>query len=256
MALACNGRIGIRSCPLFPLAVWGERAGVVSDQVRAILFDFDGVLVDSEPVRFRAGAEALETIGVSLSWEAFVRHWAGRMDEAALRDILGARFETDGSEVIARRNVAYEERLAEVLFFPDAIRLLGRLPSGFPLAIASGSRRTEVAAILARLDLSHRFHALVTAGGYARSKPAPDPFLAAASVLKVPAEACLVVEDSPAGVAAGRAAGMAVLAVDRRGSGAALGESRWRVESLDVVDITATGEVIVNPFSSLPEDHP
>ncbi len=193
----------ITSAGLDPGTSGGKGTGVVSGQIGAILFDFDGVLVDSEPVRFRAGAEALRAIGVALPWETFTRHWAGRTDEAALRDILGARFEADGSEAIARRNVAYEERLAEVPFFPDAIRLLGRLPSGFPLAIASGSRRTEVAAILARLDLSHRFHALVTAGGYARSKPAPDPFLAAASVLKVPAEACLVVEDSPAGVAAG-----------------------------------------------------
>jgi beta-phosphoglucomutase len=218
----------------------------VSDRLGAILFDFDGVLVDSEPVRYRAGAEALGTIGVSLPWETFVRHWAGRTDEAALRDILGARFDAEGSRIIARRNLAYEARLAEVPFFPDAIRLLQRLPAGLPLAIVSGSRRTEVERLLTRPDLLRRFRALITADGYARSKPAPDPFLAAASALGVRAEACLVVEDSPAGIAAGRAAGMDVVAVDRRRSGAALGESRWRVESLDALEFAAAGDMIVN----------
>ncbi len=67
----------------------------------------------------------------------------------------------------------------------------------------------------------------------------------------------MVVEDSPAGLAAGRAAGMAVLAVDRRGSGAALGESRWQIESLDALDLTAAGDAIVTPLTRKgTEGHP
>jgi beta-phosphoglucomutase-like phosphatase (HAD superfamily) len=102
----------------------------------------------------------------------------------------------------------------------------------------------EVEAILDRVGLSQRFRALVTAGDYARAKPFPDPFLQAARALGVPTEDCLVIEDSPAGVTAARAAGMAVIAVDRRGAGDGLAEKRCRVAGLDEVEIadSAWGE--------------
>lgn len=205
--------------------------------VRAILFDFDGVLVDSEPTRFQAGALALAEIGVPLTWELFATYWLGRTDAVGLEAILGPLFEPEGAGVIARRNARYEGLLAGVPLFPDAVRLLDRLPPMLPLAIASGSRRMEVEAILDRVGLSQRFQALVAAGEYARAKPFPDPFLQAALALGVPAEDCLVIEDSPAGVAAARAAGMAVIAVDRRGAGDGLAEKRCRVAGLDEVEI-------------------
>jgi beta-phosphoglucomutase len=218
---------------------------MTDDRIRAILFDFDGVLVDSEPIRFRAGREALAASGLPLSWELFARHWLGRPDEAALRDILGHRFDDEGPDVLARRHAAYAGLLAEVPFFPDASRLLRRLPAGIRLAVASGSRRPEVAAVLAREGLSSRFHTLVTAGDYARAKPAPDPFLAAALAVAESPAACLVVEDSPAGVAAALAAGMRVVAVDRGGVGAGLGAPTWRVDSLDRLQVDAVGQVAI-----------
>ncbi|HTU02879.1 MAG TPA: HAD family phosphatase [Candidatus Sulfotelmatobacter sp.] len=208
---------------------------------RAILFDFDGVLVDSEPVRFRCGAQALEEIGISLSWERFLREWLGRTDDAALRDLLGERFAADGPGIVARRNALYEARLKEVVAFPDAVRLLRRLPDHLKTALATGSRRHEVEAILSRLGLASAFHAIVSAGDYARAKPAPDPFLVAAERLGVPPASCLVIEDSPAGVNAARAAGMAVVAVDRRESRAAFNGATWRLGSLDGLSIDADG---------------
>ena len=130
-------------------------------------------------------------------------------------------------------------------FFPDAARLLRRLPPGLRLAIASGSHRPEVAAVLAREGLYSRFHTLVTAGDYARAKPAPDPFLAAALAVAEPPAACLVVDDSPAGVAAGLAAGMRVVAVDRLGAGAALGAPTWRIDSFDRLHVNDAGQVTI-----------
>ena len=188
---------------------------VTFSPVRAILFDFDGVLVDSEPLRFRTGAQALEAIGVRLTWDLFARCRLGRPEEATLRDILGPRFDTEAPGVIARRNAPYEAFLNDVPFFPDAERLL------------------------------QRFHVLVTVGDYARAKPASDPFLAAARGVGQPPEACLVIEDSPAGVAAAKAAGMAVVAADRRGGSEPLGRPTWAVRSLDALEISVAGEVIV-----------
>ena len=213
----------------------------------AILFDFDGVLVDSEPVRFRCGAQALEEIGIRLSWERFLSEWLGRTDDAALRDLLGERFGTDGARVVARRNALYEARLGEVAAFPDALRLLQRLPDQMRRALVTGSRRHEIEAILARLHLGTTFQALVAAGDYVRAKPAPDPFLVAADRLSAPPESCLVIEDSPAGVAAARAAGMAVAAVDRRESGIAFSGATWRLSSLDALVFSPAGVRVISP---------
>jgi beta-phosphoglucomutase len=214
-------------------------------RVKAILFDFDGVLVDSEPVRFKAGAEALAEIGETLGWERFVKSWLGRTDEAGLREILGARFEAEGRQIIERRNALYEGRLDEVPGAADALRFVPRVPEGIRMAVVTGSRRLEVETILWQLAMSERFQALITAEDYGQAKPAPDPFLTAARRLDVLPVSCLVIEDSPAGVTAALAAGMPVVAVDRRPGESVLDRATWKVSSLDDVTVTDKGEVVV-----------
>jgi len=214
--------------------------------IQAVLFDFDGVLVDSEPIRFKAGARALEEIGVCLTWDRFMRYWLGRTDAAGLRDLLGDRFEADGQRVVARRNALYEERLDEVPAFPDTLRLMERVPDGTKLAMATGSRRMEVDRILTRLSLLSRFHAIVTAEDYARAKPAPDPFLAAARRLDLPPASCLVIEDSLAGVTAAHAAGMPVVAVDRGRGAVGLEQATWTVGSLEAIILGPAGQVTIH----------
>jgi len=218
--------------------------------IRAILFDFDGVLFDSEPVRFRAGAQALAELGITLTWEDFTRCWLGRTDEAGLRDIMGERFEADGQRVITRRNALYEERLDEVQAFTDAGRFLRRIPNGIRLAIATGSRRLEVEGILWRAVMTQSFQTIVTAEDYSRPKPAPDPFQAAARLLKLSPAACLVIEDSPSGVAAAQAAGMPVVAVERGREISGLEKATWKVVTLDDLSLTPRGEVVVKMNSS------
>jgi len=213
--------------------------------IRAVIFDFDGVLVDSEPIRFRAGVQALAEVGVSLTWEQFLSTWLGRTDAAGLGDILGPRFATQGPGIIARRNVLYEQALGEVPAYPDAVRLLSRIPVGVRVAMATGSRRPEVEGILNRLGLPRYFHALVTAEDYRRAKPDPDPFLTAAGRCDVPPVGCLVVEDSPAGVAAAHAAGMPVVGVDR-GRGMDLTRATWPVRTLDALHLGPDGAVGVD----------
>jgi beta-phosphoglucomutase len=218
---------------------------MASVRVRGIVFDFDGVLVDSEPIRFKAGARALEEIGVQLTWERFITTWLGRTDQAGLRDILGERYESQGKRVVARRNALYEAWLAEVPPYADAIRLLGRIPTGIRLSLATGSRRMEVERILTRLGSIQRFQALVTAEDYRHAKPAPEPFLVAARHMDLQPASCLVVEDSPAGVVAAHAAGMPVLAVDRGRVAEGLDQATWTVASLEALSVTPEGEVVV-----------
>jgi beta-phosphoglucomutase len=219
--------------------------------IRAIIFDFDGVLFDSEPVRFRAGAQALAEIGVTLSWEDFTRCWLGRTDEAGLRLVLGDRFDAEGPKVIERRNVTYEQLLEEVQPFPDAGRFLRRVPQGIRLAIATGSRRLEVEGILWRAVMTQSFQTIVTAEDYPRPKPAPDPFQTVARLFQLSPASCLVVEDSPAGVVAAQAAGMPVVAVERGQEVPGLEHATWKVATLDDLTLTPRGEVIARGTPSV-----
>lgn len=218
---------------------------MTSVPIQAILFDFDGVLVDSEPVRFRAGSAALAEIGMTLTWERFTRCWVGRTDEAALRDLLGDRFAAEGRRIALRRDELYAGWLDEVPTFPDSLRLLGRIPDGMRRAVVTGSRRQHVTHILGHLGLIPSFHGIITAEDYVRAKPAPDPFLTAAHRLGFSPAVCLAIEDSPAGVAAALAAGMPVVAVDRgRGTGG-LDGAAWTVASLDELTLTPAGDVVL-----------
>jgi HAD superfamily hydrolase (TIGR01509 family) len=219
--------------------------------IRAIIFDFDGVLFDSEPVRFRVGAQALAEIGVTLTWEDFSRCWLGRTEEAGLRAVLGDRFASEGARVLERRNAIYEQRLEEVQPFADAGRFLRRVPQGIRLAIATGSRRSDVEGILWRAVMTQSFQTIVTAEDYSRPKPAPDPFQTAARLLQLSPASCLVVEDSPAGVAAAQAAGMPVVAVTRGREEPGLEGATWKLATLDDLALTPRGEVVVKGNSSV-----
>jgi beta-phosphoglucomutase len=220
------------------------------EPVQAILFDFDGVLVDSEPLRFKAGAQALAEIGMTLTWERFVRLWLGRTDEAGLQNILGDRFAAEGERVAARRNALYEAHLDEVPAFPDTLQLARRVPAALRLAVVTGSRRTEVTRILNRQGITGLFAIIITAENYTHAKPAPDPFLAAARQLGVTPVACLVIEDTTAGVAAACAAGMRVVAVDRGRGAVGLDAATWTVASLDALDLTPNGAIVMKPSST------
>lgn len=223
-----------------------RKPSVNAVRIRAVVFDFDGVLVDSEPIRFKAGAQALAEVGESLTWERFTGFWLGRTDEAGLRDLLGGRFEAEGRRIAERRNALYEGRLDEVPAFADAVGLLRRVPDGIRLAVATGSRRMEVERILGRLGLLQSFRAIVTAEDYVCAKPAPDPFLTAARRLDLPPASCLVIEDTAAGVAAAHAAGMSVVAVDRVRGAVGLDHAIWTVASLEQLTLTPGGEVVVS----------
>lgn len=190
--------------------------------MRAVIFDFDGVLVDSEPVHYRAMRESLRKDGITIDREEYVRHYVGYEDRTAIR----LAFERRGKpadlaqvhDAAERKAGLYQELLAEIPFFRGARELVRALAAEVPLAIASGARRKEIERILAAAGLRDAFAAVVGADDVAHTKPHPEPYLTALRGLATRArdlapEQCLVVEDSTAGIAAGRAAGMRVLAV-------------------------------------------
>jgi HAD superfamily hydrolase (TIGR01509 family) len=183
--------------------------------VRAVVFDMDGLLVDSEVVYCEALSATARAMGHELSMYVLKRmighSWAG--SAVVLREHFGPGFDTDRlREESVRRFYALAG--AEICLKAGVIELLDHLDeAGLPRAIATSSRRQDVEHHLGAHGLAHRFHAILAAGEYPRAKPHPDPYLKAAEALGVDPADCLALEDSHNGVRAACAAGMMTIMV-------------------------------------------
>jgi HAD superfamily hydrolase (TIGR01509 family) len=180
---------------------------------RGILFDLDGVLIDSERLYYRAYSAVLEEFGVSVTPEVYGREWisAGMGPEYAVRTF---DLPIAPEEVRARKNPIYSKLLhEEVALMPGAREALARLSARYPLALATNSRGPDVDMVMDRFDIRGFFTDIVTRGRYERSKPAPDAFLTAASALGLPNDRCVVIEDAWKGVKAASEAGSPIIAV-------------------------------------------
>jgi HAD superfamily hydrolase (TIGR01509 family) len=190
--------------------------------LRAAVFDFDGVIVDSEPLHYGALRDALAPEGVGITQDEYVRTYLAYDDRGAIRLALEhhvGRAETERVDRVEARKIAlFAERLHEVPVFEGARELVLALGAQVPIAIASGARRDEIEAILASLGLRQIFAAVVGAEDAERTKPDPAPYLEAARRLAArapglePSE-CVAFEDSMAGIAAALGAGMKVVGV-------------------------------------------
>ena len=182
----------------------------------AILFDFDGVLVDSEPLHWACWAEVLAPLGVILDWEFYRDRCIGIDDREMLR-MMAARSDPplDWEELWQRypaKKETFRARTIAAPPFPAGIaEMLGRLSGSYRMAVVTSSGRSEIEPLLEAAGLLQYFDTLVCARDAPRHKPAPDPYLLAAE--RLAARAPLVVEDSEAGIASGRAAGFEVLEV-------------------------------------------
>jgi beta-phosphoglucomutase len=179
----------------------------------SILFDFDGVLMDSEPVHFACWREVLLPLGVSLEWGYYLDYGIGIDDKLMLQRLAGD--ERDWRELWAQypaKKELFHSRMLAAPPFPEGLAaLLEDLRAAYRLAIVSSSSCPEIEPLVERAGLRHYFATIVGGDSVTRHKPAPEPYLLAAERLQ--ARAPLVIEDSAAGAAAGRAAGFAVLEI-------------------------------------------
>ena len=182
----------------------------------AILFDFDGVLLDSEPVHCECWAAVLRPLGIRLTWEDYRERWVGVAAREMLRVLAAeSRPPLDWMELRAlypAKKALFEQRMtAQPAFHPDLDGLLGALHLRYKLAVVTSSNALEIVPVLEAGGLRHHFDTLVGGSDVREQKPAPEPYLLAAS--RLGARAPLVVEDSETGIASGRAAGFEVLCV-------------------------------------------
>jgi len=187
-----------------------------SNKYQALLFDFDGVLADSEPLHYECWREVLKPYGIDLLWSVYSDKCIGVSDREMIEGFChGQPVPVDFDKVwkeYPRKQALFRERIARAdVFVPETIELVHSL-AHYKLAVVSSSNRREIEPPLIRAGIRHRFEALVCGSEEVeRLKPAPDPYLLAGRKLQV--ETALVVEDSDAGERSGRAAGYDVVRV-------------------------------------------
>jgi beta-phosphoglucomutase len=182
----------------------------------AILFDFDGVLCDSEPVHWTCWAEVLAPLGVTLHWEFYRDQCIGIDDREMLRMMVAGSdppiyWEELWAQYPAKRDLFRARMLGAPPFMAGLAEFLQGLYGAYKMAVVTSSGRSEIEPMLEAGGLLRFFDTLICAGDTRLHKPAPDPYLLAAERLQ--ARTALVVEDSEAGLASGRAAGFEVLAI-------------------------------------------
>jgi beta-phosphoglucomutase len=188
----------------------------VVSRYEAILFDFDGVLVDSEPVHYACWTEILSDYNLHLDWDFYCRECIGVADREMLARLRLQRdppipLESLLAEYPRKKNMFRDRMLAVDPVGTSVRELLSGLHDEYRLGVVTSSGRTEVEPILTAAGIHEHFDAAVYGGDVRNKKPAPDPYLEAARRLGI--TRALVVEDSEAGVASARAAGFDVLRV-------------------------------------------
>jgi len=177
--------------------------------IEAILWDHDGVLVDTERLYFQATRDVLATVGVELNVDSyrqlFLTESRGAWHLAAERGILPGEIE----RLRALRNDRYRQMLigGDVLV-PGALDLLERLRSRYRMAVVTSSRREHFDAIHNRTRLRDLVEFVLTPDDYTHYKPHPEPYLLALKKLGLPAAGCIAIEDSERGLQSARAAGI------------------------------------------------
>ena len=184
-------------------------------KLEAVVFDMDGLLVDSEVMVREVMREVTQRRGLTLPDEVFLRMVGlpGAASQLVALAHFGEAFDYDAwnTDVWAAAHARIDEGVAVKAGVVELLDLLDAL--GLPRAVATSSGRHNVERQLCPGGLFERFHAVVAHGDYARGKPHPDPFLVAAERLGVSPIACLALEDSHNGVRAAHAAGMMTIMV-------------------------------------------
>src|SRR5581483_5102695 len=169
---------------------------------KAILFDMDGVIVDSEPLHVAAFQITLKKYGHELSHDQYKQHFAGKTDEAGFKQYFDSIGEAvDIPLIMNEKGKAYLELAADRLVaYPGVIEFIRNLAERkVSLALVTGSLRAEADVTLEAFGIANLFSAVIAAEDITHSKPDPEGYLKAAKTLGVNPDDCVVIEDAPSG---------------------------------------------------------
>lgn len=205
---------------------------------QAVLFDLDGVIVNSEPIHLIAFKTTLARHGYTLMNDDYNRYFAGKSDQAGFEQYFAATKQpVNMPAIMAEKAKVYEELSNNKLVaYPGIVSLIQELANSVPLALVTGSLRAEAELALKTLGIARQFTAIVAADDVSRSKPDPEGYRKAAELLNVSPRGCIVVEDAPHGVAAAKAAGMRSIAITNTYASSELREATKIVSRLTLAD--------------------
>jgi len=220
--------------------------------LQALIFDFDGVIANTEPLHFAGLHHTLKEIGIQLTEAEYYADYLGYDDRGCILAALAAnRRPADAATVerlMKRKAQAYLESVKHhQVIFPGVPEFVRNAAGSYPLAIASGALRHEIEYILETVGLRNAFSHITSAADVSRGKPDPQPFLLALKALQqrdpsLTAASCLVIEDSLPGVRGAIAAGMKVLAVANTHTVQDLHEAHAITHSLTETSLTDIGK--------------
>ena len=238
-----------------------------------VVFDFDGVLADSEPLHLRAYQDVLTPSGVNLTETDYYKRYLGFDDVGVFRAVAQDQgwILTEGllTELVKTKGRRFDALAAKgAALFPGAADCVRRLAAAVPIAIASGALRGEIETLLLPTGLRHHFKAIVASGETPHSKPAPDPYLRAVELLRpfaieagLDPNGCFVaIEDSNWGVESALAAGLRCVGVAQTYSADTLRDAQAVVDTIGELGLEIVRGVCPNgssdPNQTTPESKP
>lgn len=189
--------------------------------LEALIFDFDGVIVETEALHYQATLAALKDDNIHFTYEVYAQKYIG-VPDLLMFPLIGEKYginvhDLKLQELLDKKRAAYPEvDLRKLPICPGVSKLIAEASKHVPIGLCTGAHRVDIEKVLPYLDqgnLQKYFKTIVTSDDVKHTKPDPEGYLKAAKQLGVAPENCLVIEDSPPGIAAGKAAGMKVLAV-------------------------------------------
>jgi HAD superfamily hydrolase (TIGR01509 family) len=209
-----------------------------SQHFEALIFDMDGVLIDSEPLHERAKRQALLEAGIVVPQSLFASY-TGRSDKAMIYEVAAAHGlnEERRAEILCRKHVIYESLEHTLCPVPGAIELVHWAKSRYRLALATSATSRNREATLKSLQIESMFEVAVDSASFSQPKPSPEVFQIALERLGLAPTACLVIEDAVNGIIAARAAGCFSAGLTTSFSESSLRE--------------AGADIVVNSFSEL-----
>ena len=209
--------------------------------IRAIVFDFDGVLANSEPLHLLSYQAVLDELGIALDRDEYYTHLLGFDDVMAFKTISERRGERWSEAKIAgileRKTVIFDDIVASKassdVLYPEAVPCVRRLAEAMPLGIASGALRHEIAAILRRADLEDCFRFIVAAGETRREQAGTGSLPAGGGAARRAAGQCVAIEDSRWGIVSAKGAGLRCVGITQTYPAAGLPGADAIIDSLD-----------------------
>jgi beta-phosphoglucomutase len=218
--------------------------------LKAVIFDCDGVLVDTEPLHYRAFQEVLNPIGLGHDYDRYLAHYIGFDDRDAFLEAFREANRPLDSAALAELILAKGKALQRIISsglssFPGVVELVRELIANHvPLAVASGALRHEIDAFVIALGLDGSFPVIVAADNVTRSKPDPETYLMALKKLSerigsgdLDPRSCIAIEDTPAGIYSAKGAGLVVVGVTNSFPKERLAEADHVVESLSELSV-------------------